>query len=130
MWCLFFFLFSIFLILPIKNTKSQTRYVDSNILVTILDVPAETRPPLVAEVTLAALVAHRVEGLVQLEPRLSVKSPVTLLTLMGSGVNHCMLRKVILSRCFVVAMRTGMQQKWLLRTFSFVSGERVCQDEP
>ena len=79
MWCLIFFLFSIFLILPIKNTKSQARDVDSHIFVTILDVPPETLPTLVAEVTLAALVAHRVEGLVQLEPRLSVKSPMTLI---------------------------------------------------
>ena len=129
LWCFLFFLCSILLILAIKNTKTQARDVDSNILVTILDVPPETRPTLVAEVTLATLVVSRVERLMQLETSLSVKSPVTLLTLMGSGVNHPMLRQVMLPSCLVVTMSTGMQLRGLLGTFWFVGIERVPEDE-
>ncbi len=113
------------MIFSIEDTKTETRDVDSNILVTILDVPPETRPTLVAEVTLATLVVSIVEGFVQLETSLGVESPVTLVTLMGSGVNHPMLRQVMLPSCFVVTMSTGMQQRGLLRTFLFVVVERV-----
>ena len=128
LWLLYFFLCTV-LVFSIEDTKTETRDVDSNILVTILDVPLETHPTLVAEVTLATLVVSRVERLMQLETSLSVKSPVTLLTLMGSGVNHPMLRQVILPSCLVVTMSTGMQLRGLLRTFWFVVIERVPEDE-
>ena len=75
---------------------------------TILDVPPEASPALVALVTVATLVTHRMECLVELETGLSVKSPVTLVTLMCPGVNHLVLGEVVFPSCFVVTVSTGM----------------------
>ena len=82
--------------------------MDPDVLVTILDVPPEASPALVALVTVATLVTHRMECLVEIETGLSVKSPVTLVTLMCPRVNHFVNGEVVLPSCFVVTVLAGM----------------------